>query len=95
MGEEDQTISKETIDKLHLTEDDLKARRRVLTQGNEDKSEHLIAFDEVGIEENLTSNALTHVSLPDTLVERLRMEIQLARYTMVHNHPWDSSLSGG
>ena len=49
MGEEDQTISKETIDKLHLTEDDLKARRRVLTQGNEDKSEHLIAFDDVGL----------------------------------------------
>ena len=35
MGEEDKTISKETIDKLRLTEDDLKARRRVLTQGNE------------------------------------------------------------
>ena len=92
MGEEDKTISKETIDKLHLTEDDLKARRRVLTQGNEDKSEHLIAFDDVGWE-NLTSNALTHVSLPDTLVETLRNSV--ARYTMVHNHPWDSSLSGG
>ena len=92
MEEEDQTISKETIEKLRLTEDDLKARRRVLTQGNEDKSEHLIAFDDVGWE-NLTSNALTHVSLPDTLVETLRNSV--ARYTMVHNHPWDSSLSGG
>ena len=91
MNGEDKTISKETIDKLHLTEDDLKARRRVLTQGNEDKSEHLIAFDDVGWE-NLTSNALTHVSLPDTLVETLRNSV--ARYTMVHNHPWDFSLSG-
>jgi hypothetical protein len=92
IGEEDRTISKETIDKLHLTEDDLKARRRVLTQGNEDKSEHLIAFDDVGWE-NLTSKSLTHVSLPDTLVETLRNSE--AKFTMVHNHPWDSSLSGG
>ena len=91
MEEEDQTISKETIEKLRLTEDDLKARRRVLTQGNENKAEHLIAFDDVGWE-NYTSDNLTHVSLPDTLVETLRNSV--ARYTMVHNHPWDSSLSG-
>ena len=55
MGEEDKTISKETIDKLHLTENDLKARRRVLHARQSNKSEHLIAFDDVGnFEENST-----------------------------------------
>ena len=53
MNGEDKTISKETIAKLRLTENDLKARRRVLQQGNTNKSEHLIAIDETGILRNI------------------------------------------
>ena len=95
IGEEDKTISKETIEKLRLTEDDLKARRRVLQQGNTNKSEHLVAIDRLGRFEENTSNDLKHVTLPEGLVLRLRSEMYPPEYTIVHNHPWDSSLSSG
>jgi hypothetical protein len=98
IGEEDPTISKEIIEKLNMTESELKARLHVLMEGNLNKAEHLIAIDEVGLKpEEYTSNDLVHVSLPDELVERLRnnSDFSAKRYTMVHNHPWDSSLSGG
>ena len=94
MNGEDQTINKETIAKLHLTENELKARRRVLQQGNNNKSEHLIAIDATGNFEENTTNELTHVTLSNDLVYRLR-DGNPSEYTMVHNHPWDSSLSRG
>ena len=51
------------------------------------KAEHLIAFNDVGWE-NLTSNALTHVSLPDTLVETLRQT------DFLQNIPWSITIHG-
>ena len=56
--EEDQTISKETIDEVTFDRRRFEgATPRAYSKVIKDKSEHLIAFDDVGnFEENLTSN---------------------------------------
>ena len=86
------TLTPDIIKKLNLTENDIKARLKVLEDGNTNKAEHLLSINSDGYFEEYTSNDVKHVSLPTRLVEILREGLD--KYILVHNHPWDSSLSG-